>query len=357
VAKASDAVVARIVTSRSCPSQQHAPPSNRTGTKTSLANGIAADAVPGGQVTEIALLTVGVGDASWKAHVSTATGRHEVFVDAAARTGPTVIRRKLVTGLTTTDGKQRVRDRLMVLLAVNSGAADAIGFLCLGGAFTSVMTGNMVILGLSASQLNSSLAVHAGAAIIGYIAGSAVGTRIAGSARPDDPVWPRPVTLALQVQFLVMAGYVAGWELTGAHPTGAVQVGLLLINAIASGMQSGTVARFGVSGLSTTYLTGTLTTLVTHVVSGRRLRKVQLRVQILLGLICGAALGGALALLLPRFAPAIQLGSVAIVILRAISIAPPNPAGGAGDGRYGRIPQARIGTGRPFPGSGLNRAR
>jgi len=43
---------------------------------------IAADAVPGGQVTEIALLTVG-GRPSWKAHVSTTTGRHEVFVDAA----------------------------------------------------------------------------------------------------------------------------------------------------------------------------------------------------------------------------------------------------------------------------------
>jgi hypothetical protein len=48
----------------------------------SEAGRIAADAVPGGQVTEIALLTVG-GHPSWKAHVSTATGRHEVVVDAA----------------------------------------------------------------------------------------------------------------------------------------------------------------------------------------------------------------------------------------------------------------------------------
>jgi uncharacterized membrane protein YkoI len=43
---------------------------------------IAADSVPGGQVTEIALLTVG-GRPAWKAHVSTATAQHEVFVDAA----------------------------------------------------------------------------------------------------------------------------------------------------------------------------------------------------------------------------------------------------------------------------------
>jgi hypothetical protein len=43
---------------------------------------IAANSVPGGQVTEIALLMVG-GRPAWKAHVSTATARHEVFVDAA----------------------------------------------------------------------------------------------------------------------------------------------------------------------------------------------------------------------------------------------------------------------------------
>ena len=243
----------------------------------------------------------------------------------------------LVNVLTTPECEQRVRERLMVLLAINSGATDAIGFLCLGGAFTSVMTGNMVLLGVSASRLDSSLAVHTGAAIIYFVAGCAVGTRIAGNARPDDPVWPRSVTVALQVQLLAMAVYAAGWELTGGHPNGAPQVGLLLINALASGMQSSTVARFGISGLSTTYLTGTLTTLVTHVASGRRLRDVQCRAQILLGLICGAALGGAVALLLPRFAPAIQLGSVSIVILRAISIFPSNPAGGSDDDRQRRL--------------------
>jgi hypothetical protein len=43
---------------------------------------IAANSLPGGQVTEIALQMVG-GRPAWKAHVNTATARHEVFVDAA----------------------------------------------------------------------------------------------------------------------------------------------------------------------------------------------------------------------------------------------------------------------------------
>jgi uncharacterized membrane protein YoaK (UPF0700 family) len=215
----------------------------------------------------------------------------------------------------TNEREKRVREALMVLLAVNSGATDAIGLLCLGGAFASVMTGNMVLLGVSVFRLDSSLAVRTVAAIVYFVAGCALGTRIAGRARPDDPVWPRSVTLALQIQFLAMAVYAIGWELTGGRPGGAMQVGLLLINALALGMQSSTVARFGVSGLSTTYLTGTLTTLVIHVASGRGLRNVQCSAQILGGLIGGAALGGILAVHLPPFAPAVQLVSVAVVIL------------------------------------------
>ena len=231
-----------------------------------------------------------------------------------------------MTELATAEREQRIRDTLMVLLAINSGATDAIAFLCLGGAFTSVMTGNMVLLGLSAAQLDLSLAIHAGAAIIYFVAGCAVGTRIAGSSRPDDPVWPRSVTVALQIQFVAMTVYAVVWELTSGNPSGGVQVGLLLINAMASGMQSSTVARFGVSGLSTTYLTGTLTTLAMNIASGRGSRVVHCRAKILVGLIGGAAIGGTLALRLPLIAPAIQLGSVGVVILRAASIVRPNPA-------------------------------
>lgn len=45
------------------------------------------------------------------------------------------------------DVTPRGRAVLVVLLAVNSAYLDAVGFLALGAAFTSVMTGNMVLLG------------------------------------------------------------------------------------------------------------------------------------------------------------------------------------------------------------------
>ncbi len=210
---------------------------------------------------------------------------------------------------------EKQRDALVVVLAINSGATDAIGFLALGGAFTSVMTGNMVLLGISAARHDATLATHTAAAIVCFIAGCAIGARIAGTARPDDPVWPRAVTLAMSVEAAVIAIYAAGWWMAASHPRGAVQLGLLVLNAVAVGIQSSTVQRFGVPGLSTTYLTGTLTSLVIRLTAGRRLRDVSHSGQLLLGLIGGAALGALLVARLPECAPLVQLGSLATVLI------------------------------------------
>jgi uncharacterized membrane protein YoaK (UPF0700 family) len=60
-------------------------------------------------------------------------------------------------------------DALVAILAMTAGATDAISFLGLGGVFSSVMTANLVLLGLGAGQQNGPLAVHAGAALTGYI--------------------------------------------------------------------------------------------------------------------------------------------------------------------------------------------
>lgn len=54
---------------------------------------------------------------------------------------------------------------LVTFLAMTAGATDAISFLGLGGVFSSVMTANMVLLGLSAGTHNGPLALHAAAAL------------------------------------------------------------------------------------------------------------------------------------------------------------------------------------------------
>ena len=209
----------------------------------------------------------------------------------------------------------RLRQSLVVALAVVSGATDAIGLLALGGAFTSVMTGNMVLLGVSAASHDGSLARSSGLAILAFCAGAALGARLAGSARADDPVWPRAVTRGLAVELAFFAVYATGFWIAGAEPRPGLQTLLLLCTAVGLGIQSSTVQRFGVSGMSTTYLTGTLTTVVMRLATGRGVREVWHSIEILLGLIGGAAAGAALITLAPTVAPLLQLSVLAAVVL------------------------------------------
>ena len=85
-------------------------------------------------------------------------------------------------------------------------------------------------------------------------------------------MWPRPVNRALALELVILTAAAVGWFVTVGEPGTAVQFVLLLSAAIALGVQSSTVQRFGVSGLSTTYLTGTLTSAVIHLVAHRTAR-------------------------------------------------------------------------------------
>jgi uncharacterized membrane protein YoaK (UPF0700 family) len=89
---------------------------------------------------------------------------------------------------------------------------------------------------------------------------------------------------------------------------------LLALNAAALGVQSSAILRFGVSGLSTTYLTGTLTTVVVRLVSGQSLQAVGQSARLLAGLVTGAATGSALVEVARPAAPAFQLLVLLVVI-------------------------------------------
>jgi uncharacterized membrane protein YoaK (UPF0700 family) len=214
----------------------------------------------------------------------------------------------------------RLRHALVVVLTVNAGATDAIGFLALGGAFTSVMTGNLVLFGISAAEGDGTLARHIVTAVLCYIGGCVLGARLAGTASAGQPIWPRAVTRALAVEFLIFLAYAVGWWASGSAPQGGTQLVLLGANALALGVQGSSVQRFGVNGLSTTYMTGTLTTVIVRLTSGGRLRHVAGSLQLLAALITGAIVAGLLADHLPACAPLIQLGPVGLVLLGSLLV-------------------------------------
>ena len=214
------------------------------------------------------------------------------------------------------DRDHLVRQVLVVVLAVNSGAIDAIGFVALGGAFSSVMTGNMVLLGISAAHADAALARHVGVALACFVVGCAVGARIAGKPEPGDGIWPRPLRRALVAELVLTAAVLILWETSGVDRSAGVQVVLLGANALALGLQSSAVQRFGVAGMSTTYLTGTLTTVVARLALREPVREVGHSATILGGLIGGAVLGTLLAGHVDPLAaalPVLLVGSAVVV--------------------------------------------
>jgi uncharacterized membrane protein YoaK (UPF0700 family) len=94
---------------------------------------------------------------------------------------------------------------------------------------------------------------------------------------------------------LILAAFGFGWELSGARSQLATDV-LIVLSAVAMGVQSAAVHRLEVSGITTTYITGTLTHLVAGVM-GRERRKnrpVPARAR-LLGAVWLVYIGGAVA--------------------------------------------------------------
>jgi uncharacterized membrane protein YoaK (UPF0700 family) len=206
------------------------------------------------------------------------------------------------------------------VLTLVTGATDAVGFTRLGGVFTSVMTGNMVLLGVAAGRGEGTLALHTGVAFVCYVAGTLLGGRVAGSPGERNPLWPRPVTVALIIELAVYCAFTLGWEVSGAPPSGNTALGLLGVNAVALGIQSSAVLRFGVGGLSTTYLTGTLTTVVAKISSRDRSTPSGRSIAILVALVLGAALGAVLAVHAPRAAPFALVVPLGLVVVAAVTL-------------------------------------
>jgi uncharacterized membrane protein YoaK (UPF0700 family) len=192
---------------------------------------------------------------------------------------------------------------IAVLLTFSSGASDVTSFTRLGNVFTSVMTGNITVFGLSLARGSASLAMHTALAVAGYVAGVAAGTLIGRyraarasdqpSAGPAGENWPAHMTLTLAAELTLLAGVLIGWEVTGSRPAGPAQYVILALAACAMGIQSAAVVQLGLGNVSTTYLTGTLTGLVSEIF--RPDTKVGWRRPgVLSGLLAGASLAGLL---------------------------------------------------------------
>jgi uncharacterized membrane protein YoaK (UPF0700 family) len=230
----------------------------------------------------------------------------------------------------------------VAVLALTAGAVNAVTFVRLGRVFSSVITGNLALLGVAAGQRAGNLAENGSLALAGYAFGVLAGTLVARTARSDQRIWPRRATVTLAAELLVLIGFSAGWLVTDGHPADAAQLALLAVAATAMGMQSSAVRHLGL--MSSTYLTSTLTGILEVVPVGRLPASWQRDVSALGSLVVGAVIGGAAATASPALVPAIVLVPVAAVVVcsaRSASLRQLRTAGGHDGGPQGKASTMR----------------
>lgn len=212
----------------------------------------------------------------------------------------------------------RTRDGLLMVLAFASGASDAIAFVALGRVFTAVMTGNLVLVGVSLGSATLPELTRAAIAVGGYVGGVALAARAARRMRAEDEApWPARVRAVLGGEAALQIAML-GWWLAddGRPPTGAVD-GLLALSAVAMGTQSGAVQVLRAPDVSTTYLTGTLTTLVRRLSSGGAggsAAVVARQAGVLVAMVGGAAAAAGLLDAARPLAPVLSPAAVLLVI-------------------------------------------
>jgi len=149
-------------------------------------------------------------------------------------------------------------------LASVAGFIDAVGFITLHGLFVAHMSGNSVTFGVYAGRSVLSAAAPAGVAVVLFVSGVAVGTVAAELASRRRLRSVAALLLSIQAALiaafmlygstLVVRGHVSGRSLGGFYVLAALAV-------LSMGIQTSALRQLGGRTISTTYVTGVLTSL------------------------------------------------------------------------------------------------
>ena len=220
------------------------------------------------------------------------------------------------------------RDRLLLgllMLSVVTGLVDAVSFLGLGRTFTANMTGNVVLLGFAIAGAPRLSVARGGTALLAFVVGAAVGGQLGARIVGGRRRWL--VTAALVEATLLLAAAVTALNLDpNATDLPAGGYAVIVLTALAMGLQTATVRRLAVADVTTTVVTMTLAAVASDAWlvgddNGRRGR----RLAVIVALFGGAILGALL----------LKLGLVAPLVIAAIGVlaatityrdlAPPGP--------------------------------
>jgi uncharacterized membrane protein YoaK (UPF0700 family) len=156
----------------------------------------------------------------------------------------------------------------VLMLTWVAGSVDAVSYFGLGHVFTANMTGNTVLLGLALGHGEVVAAARSFVALLGYMAGAAAGTVIV-SAQGDSQ---RSVRQAILAEGIVLLLFTLAWNIAGLGGHQKILTLLIALSALAMGIQSVAVRKLNLPGIVTTYITGTITSLVSGL-AGRARRQ------------------------------------------------------------------------------------
>lgn len=216
------------------------------------------------------------------------------------------------------DRRMRARDAMLILLTAGSGAVDAVCFLGLGHVFTAVVTGNLVLLGLGLGTAEWAGVLRSATAVAGYLCGVVLTAPLLPHAGPGDP-WPRRLTYAIGAELALQTGAAVTWAVLGGHPAGWTLFPLIGAYGLAMGAQSAVAQAVAVRGVTTTYVTGTATGLITDLMRGSRGGR-RRRAVVVSAVPVGALATALLLRVLPPVAPFLPVALTLSVLVAGVTV-------------------------------------
>ncbi len=153
--------------------------------------------------------------------------------------------------------------RTILLFTWAAGCVDAIVYI-IAHVFTANMTGNAVLLGISLARELSVATVHSLVALVTFTAGVVAGSILVGERVHGIP-W-KGVRIAAIMETVVLALFAAVFFLPLPHTSETSLELLISLSGFAMGIQSATVKRLNLPGIATTYITGTMTSLISGLI-------------------------------------------------------------------------------------------
>jgi uncharacterized membrane protein YoaK (UPF0700 family) len=214
---------------------------------------------------------------------------------------------------------------LLLTLTVVTGLVDATSYLKLGHVFVANMTGNVVFLGFGIAGAGG-ISVWASLTALGsFLVGGVAGGRIGARWSSDRG---RHLAATTSTELLLVTAALAVAALSTHHIGTASRYAVIVLLAIAMGIQNTAARKLAVPDLTTTVLTMTLTGIAADAtLAGGHGSKLGRRALSVAAMLLGALIGGLLILKVDNSAPlALAAGLLAIVSLLTYRASRSTPA-------------------------------